>query len=337
MAIAGKTSRRQAMRLLGGAAAGGALLAAGCTPRSRPPGPRRLGLLQYVQGAAPDAARRGFLLALARGGFRPPATLTLQERFAEGSMATSRAQVIELLETGVDMLVAIGTPPLAAILAVAPARVPVVFAYCSNPWGAGAGTSHTNHRPNVVGTVSTSPLAEQLNLARRITPALSSVGLVFNPSEANASFEAELLRREATQRSLTVVIEPVAGPGEVARAADALASHRVGALVRVGDYATSVGFPALAAAGLRLRLPLYSVDPSDINTPGCLAVVGWDPEADGALAGDLAIKVLRGRSPADLLFEPVTRKLVLLNRRTARAIGVTFPPELLRQADRLVG
>jgi len=105
----------------------------------------------------------------------------------------------------------------------------------------------------------------------------------------------------------------------------------------VGDYATSVGFPALAAAGLRLRLPLYSVDPSDINTPGCLAVVGWDPEADGALAGDLAVKVLRGRSPADLLFEPVTRKLVLLNRRTARAIGVTFPPELLRQADRLVG
>jgi putative ABC transport system substrate-binding protein len=98
-----------------------------------------------------------------------------------------------------------------------------------------------------------------------------------------------------------------------------------------------VGFPALAAAGLRHRLPVYSVDPSDITTPGCLAVLGWDPEADGALAGDLAIKVLGGRSPADLPFEPVTRKLLLLNQRTARAIGVTFPPELLGQADRLEG
>ena len=337
MAIAGKTSRRQALRLLGGAAAGGTLLAAGCTSRSRPPGPPRLGLLQYVRAEAPDAARQGFIQALARGGFRPPAGVTLLERFAEGSMATCRAQVIELLEGGVDMLVAIGTPPLAAILAIAPARVPVVFTYCSNPWGAGAGTSFTRHRPNVVGTVSTSPLAGQLDLARRISPGLSSVGLVFNPSEPNASFEAELLRREAAQRSIAVVIEPVSGPGEVARAAAALATHRVGALVRVGDYATSVGFPALAAAGLRHRLPVYSVDPSDITTPGCLAVLGWDPEADGALAGDLAVKVLGGRSPADLPFEPVTRKLLLLNQRTARAIGVTFPPELLRQADWLEG
>lgn len=337
MAIADRISRRRALGLLGGGAAGGALLAAGCTPRSRPPGPPRLGLLQYVRAAAPDAARRGFVQALARGGFQPPAGVTLLERFAEGSMATSRAQVLELLEGEVDMLVAIGTPPLAAILAVAPARVPVVFFYCSNPWGAGAGTSYTRHRPNVVGTVSTSPLAKQLDLARRITPGLASVGLVFNPSEANASFEAELLRRDASQRGIAVEIEPVSGPGEVVRAADALAAHRVGALVRVGDYATSVGFPALAAAGMRHRLPVYSVDPSDITTPGCLAAVGWDPEADGALAGDLAVKVLRGRSPADLPFEPATKTVLLLNRLTAKAIGVRFPPELLRQADRLVG
>ncbi len=330
-------SRRQALRLLGGAAAAGTLVAAGCNARRRPPGPPRLGLLQYVRGAAPDAARRGFVEALAGAGFRPPAGVTLLERFADGSMAKGRAHVKDLLEAGVDMLVAIGTPPLTAILAIAPARVPVVFLYCSNPWGAGAGTSYTRHRPNVVGTVSTSPLAEQLDLARRITPGLSSVGLVFHPSEANASFEAELLRREASQRSIAVVIEPVAGPAEVARAADALAAQRVGALVRVGDYATSVGFPALAAAGLRHRLPVYSVDPADIATPGCLAVVGWDPQADGALAGALAVQVLRGRSPATMAFEPVTRKLLLLNRRTAGAIGVTFPPELLRQADRVEG
>jgi putative ABC transport system substrate-binding protein len=330
-------SRRQALRLLGGAAAAGTLVAAGCNARSRTPGPPRLGLLQYVRGAAPDAARRGFVQALAKAGFRPPAGVTLLERFAEGSMAKGRAHVKDLLEAGVDMLVAIGTPPLTAILAIAPARVPVVFLYCSNPWGAGAGTSYTRHRPNVVGTVSTSPLAEQLDLARRISPGLSSVGLVFHPSEANASFEAELLRREASQRAIAVVIEPVAGPAEVARAADALAAQRVGALVRVGDYATSVGFPALAAAGLRHRLPVYSVDPADIATPGCLAVVGWDPQADGAQAGALAVQVLRGRSPATMAFEPVTRKLLLLNRRTARAIGVTFPPELLRQADRVEG
>jgi putative ABC transport system substrate-binding protein len=337
MAVARGTSRRQVLALLGGTAAGGALLTAGCASRSRPSGPPRLGLIQYVRAAAPDAARRGFVQALARGGFPPGTGVILLERFAAGSMATARAQVSELVQAGVDMLVAVGTPPLEAILAMAPARMPVVFCYCSNPWGAGAGSSYTDHRPNVVGTVSTSPLAQELDLARTITPGLSSVGLVFNPSEANASFEVELLRREAAQRSITVLIEPVTGPREVAGATDGLASQRVDALVRVGDYATSVGFAALAAACLRHRLPLYSIDPSDITTPGCLAAVGWDGQADGALAGDLAVKVLRGRSPAELAFEPVTRKLLALNRPTARAIGVVFPPALLRQADRLVG
>jgi putative ABC transport system substrate-binding protein len=337
MAVARGTSRRQVLGLLGGAAAGGALLAAGCASRSRPSGPPRLGLIQYVRAAAPDAARRGFVQALARGGFPPGTGVILLERFAAGSMATARAQVSELVQAGVDMLVAVGTPPLEAILAMAPARMPVVFCYCSNPWGAGAGSSYTDHRPNVLGTVSTSPLAQELDLARTITPGLSSVGLVFNPSEANASFEVELLRREAAQRSITVLIEPVTGPREVAGATDGLASQRVDALVRVGDYATSVGFAALAAACLRHRLPLYSIDPSDITTPGCLAAVGWDGQADGALAGDLAVQVLRGRSPAELPFEPVTRKLLALNRPTARAIGVVFPPALLRQADRLVG
>ena len=274
--------------------------------------------------------------ALARGGFRQGASVILLERFAAGNMATSRAQVEELLEGGVDMLVAIGTPPLTAILAIAPARVPVVFWYCSNPWGAGAGTSYTRHRPNVVGMVSTSPLAEQLDLARRITPSLASVGLILNPSEANASFEAELLRREATVRSITVVIEPVSGPGEVARAADALASRRVGALVRVGDYATSVGFPALAAAGLRHRLPVYSVDPSDITTPGpggggLGPASRWGPGRRSGGAG--AARPFPRRS-ALRTGDP---EAAAAESPTARAIGVTLPPQLLRQADHLEG
>jgi putative ABC transport system substrate-binding protein len=129
----------------------------------------------------------------------------------------------------------------------------------------------------------------------------------------------------------------VAGLGEVKAAAHELAARRVGALLRVGDYATSRAFPALAAVGLRRRLPVYSVDPTDLATPGCLAVVGWDAAADGGLAGDLAVKVLRGRSPASLPFEPVTHRLLLLNQRTAKAIGVRFPASLEARADGSVG
>ncbi len=337
MGRSGSLSRRQGLRLLLGATAAGGLAMAGCRPREAPRGKPRLGVLQYERGEAPDAARRGFLQALAKGGFVPGRDVAVQERFAGASMATCRAQVAELLAAGVDMLVAIGTPPLAAVLALAPADLPVVFCHCSNPWGVGAGTSYTDHRANVVGTVATRPVGDELDLARTITPRLSRVGLLYNPSEANASFEAELLRREAEARTIEVMIEPVAGPVEVPAAARLLASQGVQAFVRVGDYATSAGFAQLAAVGLRQRRPVYSIDPTDISTPGCLAVVGWDAAADGALAGGLAVQVLRGRPPASLPFEPLTQRLLMLNRRTAAAIGVRFPPGLLAEADRLVG
>ena len=336
--------RRRCLGLLAGGVLG---LAAGCgrlggaasrRPRlgSAPLGTARVGLLQFVRAAAPDAVRLGLLEVLAAAGYRPGAGLALEQRFAGGSTATAREQVQELLRRPLDLLVAIGTPPLEA--ALAPASLPVVFAYCSNPWGAGAGSSYGQHRPNVTGTVGTNPLAAQLDLAQRLDPGLLRVGLVMNPAEPNSSFETELLRRDAEERDLQLLVEPVAEPDEVAAAAQRLLElQEVGALVRVGDYASSLAFADLAAAGLRHRCPVYSVDPVDIGVRGCMAVVGWDAHADGQLAGALAVQVLRGADPANLPFEPLSRRLLLLNRRTAAALGLAFPAELLRRADRVVG
>ena len=338
--------RRRCLGLLAGGVLG---LAAGCgrlggaasrRPRlgSAPLGTARVGLLQFVRAAAPDAVRLGLLEVLAAAGYRPGAGLALEQRFAGGSTATAREQVQELLRRPLDLLVAIGTPPLEAALALAPASLPVVFAYCSNPWGAGAGSSYGQHRPNVTGTVGTNPLAAQLDLAQRLDPGLLRVGLVMNPAEPNSSFETELLRRDAEERDLQLLVEPVAEPDEVAAAAQRLLElQEVGALVRVGDYASSLAFADLAAAGLRHRCPVYSVDPVDIGVRGCMAVVGWDAHADGQLAGALAVQVLRGADPANLPFEPLSRRLLLLNRRTAAALGLAFPAELLRRADRVVG
>lgn len=328
--------RRQAVQLLAGAGAA-ALLPAACRRSAEVEGPPTLGLLQFVRAQPPDVTREGFLEGLARGGFGPAQGVRVLQKSAGGSMATAHRQVEALIRQRVRMLVAVGTPALQACLQQAPHTLPVVFCYCSNPWGAGAGRSFGQHRRNVTGTVSTTPVADQLELVRQLQPELQRLGLIYDPAQANASFEAELLRSEVHEWNLSVEAEPVTGPAEVAQAAQQLISRGVEAFIKVGDYATIQAFPQLAAAALRARLPVYSMDAADINVPGCLAVVGWDPRSDGLQAAGLAVKVLRGASPANLPFEQARDQLLLLNALTARRLGIALPASVRARADRVVG
>lgn len=328
--------RRRTLQLLAGAGAA-ALLPAACRRTPEPQGPPTLGLLQFVRAEPPDATRDGFLEGLARGGFGAVQGVRVLQRSAGGSMATAHRQVEQLLHERVQMLVAVGTPALQACLQLAPHTVPVVFCYCSNPWGAGAGRSYGDHRRNVTGTVSTNPVADQLDLVRQLQPELQRLGLIYDPAQANASFEAELLRRDAAERHLVVEAEPVTGAAEVGQAAQRLLGREVEAFVKVGDYATMQAFDQLAAAALRGRVPVYSVDTADITVPGCLAVLGWDPRSDGLQAASLAVKVLRGTSPADLPFQQARDQQLLLNALTARRLGIALPASLRTRADRVVG
>lgn len=328
--------RRRALQLLAGAGAA-ALLPAACRRSPEVEGPATLGLLQFVRAQPPDAAREGFLDGLARAGFGPAEGVRVLQQSADGSMATAREQVEQLIRQRVRLLVAVGTPALQACLQLAPHSLPVIFCYCSNPWGAGAGRSFGVHRSNVTGTVSTNPVADQLELVRQLQPELQRLGLIYDPAQANASFEAELLRSEADERRLSLEAEPVMGAPDVPAAAQRLLSRGVEAFIKVGDYATIDAFPKLAAAALGARVPVYSVDAADITVPGCLAVVGWDPRSDGRQAAALAVKVLRGASPASLPFEQARDPLLLLNALTARQLAIPLPAVLRARADRVVG
>lgn len=332
-------SRRSSLRLLGGTATAALAPLLACRRRSlaeRPADLRRLGLLQFVDAAPANAARDGFLAALARNGWRQGERLQLTMGEAEGRAARCRELAQQLVAADPDLVVAIGTPPLVALLAAAPRHLPVVFCYCSNPWGAGAGYSASQHLAHVTGTVTTTPVGEQLQLARQLLPGLSRVGVIYNPAEPNSSFEVELLAQAADQQRLQLLREAVNAVADLPEAFARLQAGGLQALIKVGDYVTLEGFQQLAARALKARLPLIGVDPADAAVAGCLAVVGWDPRRDGEWAGGLAAQVLRGRSPALIPIQQPGPAGLWLNVGTARRLGMVLPAEL-RERAQLVG
>jgi putative ABC transport system substrate-binding protein len=333
-------SRRAGLRWLGGASAA-ALLTPLLACRRQQSGPAagagsdllRIGLLQYVDSAPANATRDGLIAALAEQGFVSGRQLQLLSRVAAGSARRCRQQADQLVDAGLTLLVAIGTPPLLAAMAEAPPRLPIVFCYCSNPWGAGAGRSATDHRPNVTGTVTTNPVAEQLRLAQRLVPGLQRVGLLYNPAEPNASFEAELMAQAAAEQRLMLVRESVAQVEGLAGGFERLRRGSIQALLQVGDYITQQGFSSLAALALQARIPLIGVDPAFAAVPGCLAVVGWDPRRDGRTAGAMVARVLRGTSPAEIPFAVPGVPGLWLNSQTAKRLGIALPAQLVLQAQ----
>ena len=298
-----------------------------------------IGMLQMVDAPPPNAVRQGFEAALAKAGYSAGKSVNFIQKDAAGELPNTTLVMKQFVADQVDMVFAIGTPPLQAAMKTVPETTSVVFAYCSNPWGAGAGTPPGGvgqHKPNVIGTIGTNPMGKELDLARRINPKLKTVGVIFNPGEPNSEYEAQVLRDEAKARGITVVEQAVANSGEVLQAAQVLSGKGIEAFVKIGDYATIQGFGSIAKVGLEKKIPVYSVDADDIKLPGCLATIGWAYYDDGYAAGELAVRVLKGESPKTMAFEPLTKTEMGVNLATAKAIGVTVPDAVTKEAKTVV-
>jgi len=328
--------RREFLGLMGTGALSSVVLAAcgqlGGSNKAKGP---TIGMLQMVDAPPPNAVRKGFEAALAKAGYTAGTSVNFIQKDAAGELPNTTLVMKKFVADQVDMVFAIGTPPLQAAMKTVPDTIPVVFAYCSNPWGAGAGTPPGGvgqHKPNVVGTIGTNPVGKELDLARSFNPALKTVGLIFNPGEPNSEYEAKVLGDAAAERGITVIEQSVANSGEVLQAAQVLAGKGIEAFVKIGDYATIQGFGSIAKVGLEKKIPVYSVDADDIKLPGCLATIGWAYFDDGYAAGEIAVKVLKGESPKTMAFQPLTKTEMLVNLETAKAIGVTVPQDVLKEA-----
>jgi putative ABC transport system substrate-binding protein len=331
--------RREFLGLMGaGAASTFVLTACGKLGVGKVKGPT-IGMLQLVDSPPPNAVRQGFEAALAKAGFTPGESVNFIQKDAAGELPNTTLVMKKFVADQVDMVFAIGTPPLQAAMKTIPETTPVVFAYCSNPWGAGAGTPPGGvgqHKPNVVGTIGTNPMGKELDLARTINPKLKTVGVIFNPGEPNSEYEAQVLIDEAKQRGITVIEQSVANSGEVLQAAQVLSEKAIDAFVKIGDYATIQGFGSIAKVGLEKKIPVYSVDADDIKLPGCLATVGWAYFDDGYAAGEIAVRVLKGELPSTIAFEPLTKTETNVNLATANAIGVTVPEVVIQQSKQVI-
>jgi len=322
--------RREFVAVLGGAAAWPLVARAQQSAKRM----RRVGALIGFAENDPVTQRRvaAFLKGLADLGWVPDRDFTIDFRYGAGDADRNRTFAKELVGLNPDVILAASTSATAAIQRETN-TIPVVFVTVSDPVGSGFVASLPRPGGNITGfiNIEASIGGKWLELLKEIAPRTKRAGLMFNPAIA-IYFDYYLKPFEAAARAAGVT--PIPLPvGNVADIEQAFATRdRDDGLVLMSDAFLTVNRTLINEKALQFRVPVVS----GISQSGSLISYAPDIEDIFRRSASYVDKILRGASPADLPVQLPTKFELVINMKTAEALGLDVPPTLLARADEVI-
>jgi putative ABC transport system substrate-binding protein len=286
----------------------------------------RVGVASYAPEASADRLLEGLYAGLEGEGFIRGRNLDIEHKMAGGEMANIPLMLQGLDGQNLDLIITLTTPVLASACK-AVRNSPVVFSMVTDPIAAGAGTTFSDHLPNVTGVGSLDPVDEGFEILFKLQPDLKAVGTLYNPSEANSVKVISLAREVARRRHLRLEEVTVNATNEVLMAAQSLTLKKIDALWVATDNTAAQAFAAIAMTATKARLPLVANANEQIQL-GALIAVGPSWRQVGEVTARKAARVLRGENPKDIPFENFVGATVALNQTLAKQMGISFPPEV---------
>jgi putative tryptophan/tyrosine transport system substrate-binding protein len=326
-----RMNRRSFITLLGGAAATWPLAA-----RAQQPSMPVIGFLHgaSLEGYAPmvNALRQG----LSESGYAEGRNVAIEYRWAEGKYDRLPALAAELVQRQVAVIVTGGTPPAFAAKA-ATTVVPIVFVVGSDPVKLGLVASLNRPGGNVTGvallTVELAP--KRLELLHELLPTATAVAMLVNPTTPLTEPETRGVRDAAHSLGLQLHVLNASTESEIDQAFRRLVELRAGALVVSVELFLNNQRSQIVALAERYKVPaIYGV--REFAVAGGLMSYGNDLADAYRQSGIYAANLLKGAKPTDLPVQQVVRVEFIINLKTARALGLTFPITLLGRADEVI-
>jgi putative ABC transport system substrate-binding protein len=296
----------------------------------------RVGLL--FPGAPPTDKLpqvQSVLRGLAKAGYVPGKNLVIEGRGAEGHVERLPALLAELVAAKVDVIITTGYP--AALAARNGTTLPVVAMNSGDPVGTGLVESLARPGGHLTGIsdVSAELTPKRMELLKSVTPGLVRIGILWNDADNGMQLRAKASEAGAKSMSIGVEKVTVRGPGDFDKAFGELSGDKPGALLVVADVLTMANSKRILDFAIAQKLPaIFEVD--SVATMGGLLAYGPDQDEMSERIGALVDRILKGTSPADLPFEQPTRFKLVVNLKTANALGLTVPPTLLAIADEVI-
>ena len=314
----------------------GILLASLPADAQQPARASRIGFLGTSSPSTAPHALEAFRQGLRGLGYLEGQNIVVEYRWAQGRQERLSGLAAELVRLNVDVIVAPNTQ--AALAARAATRtIPIVFAGVADPVGTGLVASLARPGGNTTGLSFLSPelSAKQLELLKEAVPKTSRVAVLWNPG--NPGLALTLREAEVAARALGVQVQllEARGPDEIDSAFLAMTRERADGLLILGDAVFLLHRTRIVGLAAKSRLPAMYNFKEFVDAGGLMAYAAnlADLFRRAAVYVD---KILKGAKPGDLPVEQPTRFELVVNLKTARALGLTIPQSVLIRADEVI-
>ncbi|PYN83227.1 MAG: ABC transporter substrate-binding protein [Candidatus Rokuibacteriota bacterium] len=290
----------------------------------------RVGLLDY-------AAFRDPLLEMLRDlGYVEGQSITFEYRRSEGRSERLPDLAAELVRLKVDVIVSYGTPATRAAQQ-ATTGIPIVMVGIGDPLRTGLVASLGRPGGNITGNTILGPeiVTKRLQLLKEAIPKLSRVTLIYNPTNPSNALNLQELRAAAPTLGVTLQSVKVSRPDEFEGAFAALTTERPDALIVTADPLHQLHIKQIVAFTAKRRLPAMYQEQENVIAGGLISYGPSIPEFFRR-AAVYVDRILKGAKPADLPVEQPTKFELVINLKTAKALGLTIPQTLLLRADQVI-
>lgn len=324
--------RREFIGLIGSVAAGWPLAA-----RAQQPMP----VVGYLGSASPEAwatRLKAFREGLSEAGFDEGRNLAVEYRWAEGNLDRLPQLARELVRRNVSVLVTPGSAPAALAAKAATTIIPIVFETGADPVEAGLVTNLRHPGGNITGiaalTFETGP--KRLAILHEVLPSVGLIAVLFNPAGGDVvGRQVKDLLATAPQLGLQLAILQASNDRELEAAFAKAKEMGAGGLVIAADPFANSRLKEIADQALKAAMPSIFVNPQFAAVGGLMSYSGTIIETHH-LAGGYVGRILKGEKPGELPVIQGTKVELIVNLKTAKALGINIPLSLLGRADQVI-
>lgn len=277
----------------------------------------KVGIVQYAEHPALDAARQGFIQALADGGYKEGKNLKLTKKNAQGDQSNLQTMVEQLAGKN-DLHFAIATPAAQALLNADP-DTPTVFTAVTDPVSAKLVKSLAKPGGNITGTLDATDVKQQIDLLTKVVPQAKTIGIFYNSSEVNSQTQAKMAEKAIQKKGLKAVVKTVTSSNDVQQVMTSLAGQ-VDAIYLPTDNTVASTATTIGQIVKEVKVPTMGSD--DAYLDSLLLTSGVNYKEIGKEAGKKALLILKGKKPSEIPVGKPRKPLVKINPDMAKALGL---------------
>ncbi|MEH0761423.1 ABC transporter substrate-binding protein [Vibrio sp. 16] len=289
----------------------------------------KVAVSQIVEHPALDATRQGLIDGLKAKGYQQGENLEFDYKTAQGNPAIAVQIARQFVGEKPDVLVGIATPTAQALVS-ATRSIPVVFTAVTDPVGAKLVSQMEQPGKNVTGLSDLSPVAQHVELIKELLPDVKSIGVVFNPGEANAVTLVKLLKESAKAHRLEVVEATALKSADVQSATQAIA-EKSDVIYAPTDNTVASAIEGMIVAANQAKTPVFGGATSYVEK-GAIAGLGFDYYQVGVQTADYVAAILEGSDPGELDVKVAKGSDLVVNQGVAKQLGLTVPASVLDRA-----